>query len=212
MYSGRYFTPTAVPARVTVTLDRLAGVSPPTLCHVPRCFNHVVVSHLSPSGDRRWACHGKCHQSLAPVHLFLSDRHRASSNSRVTAQGPYKVSTPSAPLGIQAPSTPTRVSNCSLEPPNCSLPPDRVSAIVKRSSLWLARFRSDLVLCSLVSAPLHAPCRRFDPGGSLDRRVNCRCVSQPRWVGARRNTKGGETARGNHGLLVVLRPGRMRLQ
>jgi hypothetical protein len=35
-----------------------------------------------------------------------------------------------------------------------------------------------------------ANCRRFDPGGSLDRRVNCRCVSQPRWVGARRNTKG----------------------
>jgi hypothetical protein len=33
-------------------------------------------------------------------------------------------------------------------------------------------------------------CRRFDPGGSLDRRVNCRCVPQPRWVGARRNTKG----------------------
>jgi hypothetical protein len=32
-------------------------------------------------------------------------------------------------------------------------------------------------------------CRRFDPGGSLDRRVNCRCVSQPRWVGARRNTR-----------------------
>jgi hypothetical protein len=30
------------------------------------------------------------------------------------------------------------------------------------------------------------------PGGSLDRRVNCRCVSQPRWVGARWNTKGGE--------------------
>jgi hypothetical protein len=33
-------------------------------------------------------------------------------------------------------------------------------------------------------------CRRFDPGGSLDRRVNCRWVSQPRWVGARRNTWG----------------------
>jgi hypothetical protein len=42
-----------------------------------------------------------------------------------------------------------------------------------------------------------ANCRCFDPGGSLDRRVNCRCVSQPRWVGARRNTKGGETAKGN---------------
>jgi hypothetical protein len=36
----------------------------------------------------------------------------------------------------------------------------------------------------------HANCRRFDPGGSLDRRVNCRCVSQPRWVGARWNTRG----------------------
>jgi hypothetical protein len=41
-------------------------------------------------------------------------------------------------------------------------------------------------------------CRRFDPGGSLDRRVNCRCVSQPRWVGARRSTKGGRNRqRGN---------------
>jgi hypothetical protein len=30
----------------------------------------------------------------------------------------------------------------------------------------------------------------FRPRGSLDRRVNCRCVSQPRWVGARWNTRG----------------------
>jgi hypothetical protein len=29
------------------------------------------------------------------------------------------------------------------------------------------------------------------PRGSLDRRVNCCCVSQPRWVGARRSMKGG---------------------
>jgi hypothetical protein len=35
-----------------------------------------------------------------------------------------------------------------------------------------------------------ANCRRFDPGGSLDRRVNCRCMSQPRWVDARWNTRG----------------------
>jgi hypothetical protein len=41
-----------------------------------------------------------------------------------------------------------------------------------------------------------ANCRRFDPEGSLDRRVNCRCVSQPRWVGARWNTRG---KKGNHG-------------
>jgi hypothetical protein len=30
------------------------------------------------------------------------------------------------------------------------------------------------------------------PGGSLDRRANCRRVPQPRWVDARRNAKGGE--------------------
>jgi hypothetical protein len=43
----------------------------------------------------------------------------------------------------------------------------------------------------------------FRPRGSLDWRVNCRCVSLPRWVGARRNTRGkkGTTAR------VVLRQG-----
>jgi hypothetical protein len=37
-------------------------------------------------------------------------------------------------------------------------------------------------------------CRHFDPGGSLDRRVNCRRVSQPRWVGARWSTKGGRNS------------------
>jgi hypothetical protein len=38
-------------------------------------------------------------------------------------------------------------------------------------------------------------CRRFDPGGSLDRRVNCRRVPQPRWVGARWSAKGGRSRR-----------------
>jgi hypothetical protein len=52
-----------------------------------------------------------------------------------------------------------------------------------------------------------ANCRRFDPGGSLDRRVNFRCVPQPRWVSARQNTK-----RGKPRLRVALRPGWMRLQ
>jgi hypothetical protein len=37
-----------------------------------------------------------------------------------------------------------------------------------------------------------ANCRLFDTGGSLDRRVNCRRVSQPRWVGSRRSTKGAK--------------------
>jgi hypothetical protein len=62
-----------------------------------------------------------------------------------------------------------------------------------------------------------ANCRHFDPGGSLDRRVNCRRVPQPRWVGARRSTKGGnrrETGvKGKPAAFVfVPRPGRVRLQ
>jgi hypothetical protein len=38
-------------------------------------------------------------------------------------------------------------------------------------------------------------CRRFETRGSLDRRVNCRRVPQPRWVGARRSVKGGRSRR-----------------
>jgi hypothetical protein len=37
-----------------------------------------------------------------------------------------------------------------------------------------------------------ANCRHFETGGSLGRRVKCRCVPQPRWVGARPSAKGGE--------------------
>jgi hypothetical protein len=57
----------------------------------------------------------------------------------------------------------------------------------------------------------------FRPGGSLDRRVNCRRVPQPRWVGARRSAKGGnqrETGvKGKPAAFVfVPHPGRVRLQ
>jgi hypothetical protein len=38
-------------------------------------------------------------------------------------------------------------------------------------------------------------CRRFEPGGSLDRRVIYRRVPQPRWVSARRSAKGGRSRR-----------------
>jgi hypothetical protein len=61
-------------------------------------------------------------------------------------------------------------------------------------------------------------CRRFETGGSLDRRVNCRRVPQPRWVGARRSAKGGRSRRETGvkgetcGLRVCLAPGRVRLQ
>jgi hypothetical protein len=38
-----------------------------------------------------------------------------------------------------------------------------------------------------------ANCRRSETGGSLGRRVKCRRVPQPRWVGARRSMKWGTT-------------------
>jgi hypothetical protein len=40
-----------------------------------------------------------------------------------------------------------------------------------------------------------ANCRCFETGGSLDRRVKCRRMPQPRWVGARRSAKGGKGSR-----------------
>jgi hypothetical protein len=47
-------------------------------------------------------------------------------------------------------------------------------------------------------APIwRANCRRFETRGSLDRRVNCRRVPQPRWVGARRSAKGGRQPEGD---------------
>jgi hypothetical protein len=137
------------------TLDGVRHLA--ALRHVPRHFNHTVMTHVSPFGDRRWACHGNCHQSRAPVHLLLSDRHHASLNSLATIQEPYKLSTPSAPLGILASNPPARASNYSPEPTNCSFPPNRVSATVKRSSPCLARSRSVHALCSPVLVSLDSP-------------------------------------------------------
>ena len=65
-----------------------------------------------------------------------------------------------------------------------------------------------------------ANCRRFDPGGYLDRRVNCRRVPQPRWVDARQNAKGGrQQPEGDRRgrvepatFVLAPRPGRVRLQ
>jgi hypothetical protein len=63
-----------------------------------------------------------------------------------------------------------------------------------------------------VEAYVDDICRRFEPGGSLDRRVNCRRVPQPRWVGARRSEKEGRSQREigvkgeTHGLRVCPAP------
>jgi hypothetical protein len=63
-------------------------------------------------------------------------------------------------------------------------------------------------------------CRRFETGGSLSRRVKCRCVPQPRWVGARPSAKGGSEVAGDGrerggnlaAFVFVPRLGRVRLQ
>jgi hypothetical protein len=66
----------------------------------------------------------------------------------------------------------------------------------------------------------HANCRRFETGVSLGRRVKCRRVPQPRWVGARPSAKGGREVAGDGrerggnpaAFVFVPRPGRVRLQ
>ena len=82
-------------------------------------------------------------------------------------------------------------------------------------------FVNTQLFVSTQQAPTwRANCRRFEIGGSLDRRVNCRRVPQPRWVGARRSAKGGrkgsrsERERGGNpaAFVFVPRPGRVRLQ
>jgi hypothetical protein len=63
-------------------------------------------------------------------------------------------------------------------------------------------------------------CRRFETGGSLGRRVKCRRVPQPRWVGARPSAKGGSEVAGDGqerggnpaAFVFVPRPGQVRLQ
>jgi hypothetical protein len=73
-----------------------------------------------------------------------------------------------------------------------------------------------LLLCLLCDLYLSA----FRDRGSLGRRVKCRCVPQPRWVGARPSAKGGRKVAGDGrerggnpaAFVFVPRLGRVRLQ
>jgi hypothetical protein len=57
-----------------------------------------------------------------------------------------------------------------------------------RGRVGLCQGKADPSLMVSVGVP--------KPGGSLDRRVKCRRVPQPRWVDARRNAKGGKEVAG----------------
>jgi hypothetical protein len=156
--SGHCSAPTAVPAWVTADSDEPTGVSHlSTMRDVPWCLTMSQYLILHTPGDRRWARHGESHQSLTTVLSSLSDRHRAISNSRATTRGSYKLSIPSVPQGSQATNTPTRALNRPPELANSRFPPNRSKAPRGVTSLWPVRFRSDHVLCSLVSVPLCAP-------------------------------------------------------
>jgi hypothetical protein len=142
------------------------------LCHgraTPQANYHVALSHLRQPGRRWWSCHGNSHDLLAIVTLTLSGCHRAISNSRATAPISYKLSVPSAPLDCQAPNAPTRAFNCSPEPPNCSLPPNRFSASVKdyhRGQRVTGPFPISVPLfqCSDMSLKLIGPTNCTGPG------------------------------------------------
>jgi hypothetical protein len=76
-----------------------------------------------------------------------------------------------------------------------------LSLLVQRSAASHLEFVVPQALrCGGCSYPREwnrsSDCVGVSTRGSLDRRVNCRCVSQPRWVGARRDTKG-ENSKGN---------------
>ena len=88
---------------------------------------------------------------------LLSGRHRANSNSQAIAPKSYKLSTLSAPLGIQASNLPARASNYSPESPNLGFPPNRSETPRIVTSPWLARSKSVHALCSPVSVSLDSP-------------------------------------------------------
>jgi hypothetical protein len=63
-----------------------------------------------------------------------------------------------------------------------------------------------LFVNTLQAPTWRANCRHFESGGSPGRRVNCRRVPQPKWVGARRSAKGGGSRRETGVRGGILRP------
>jgi hypothetical protein len=92
-----------------------------------------------------------------PVHPLLSGHRASFPKLAATAHESYKLSVPSALQGIQAPSTPTRISNRSPENLNLGFPPNRSKTPREVTLPWLACSSSVHALCSPVSLPLCSP-------------------------------------------------------
>jgi hypothetical protein len=125
----------------------------PQMCHVVVLYHAVViVAHLNlpPQELLHWQSPRLSNQKLFP----LSGRRASFPKLAATARGSYNLSMPSAPLGIQEPSAPTRVSNRSPENPNLGFPPNQSKTPCDVSSPWLARFRSVHGFLTLVSVSL----------------------------------------------------------
>jgi hypothetical protein len=119
-------------------------------------FNHVAVHCLSMSIRRRWSCHGKVHESLAPVASSLSDRQRNIFKLNATTLESYKLSVSLDPLCSQAPNAPTRASDYPPDSPNLRLPPNRSRTTYWVSSPWPTPYRSVHALSFLFLVPLCA--------------------------------------------------------
>jgi hypothetical protein len=150
--------PATVFAWLTTDSDKLTGVNPlPLGCHVPRRSTSsrwlALACPVITGGQATVKATNRLRQ-CSP--LSRSGRQRAIPNSRATALGPYKLSVPSAPLGSQAFSAPTRVSDCPPESSNLRFPPNRSRTLYCVCSPWLALYRSVHVFLALVSTSLYA--------------------------------------------------------
>jgi hypothetical protein len=125
------------------------------MCHAVVLYHAIViVAHLDLPPQE--LLHRQSPQ-LSNQKLFpLSGRRASFPILATTAHGSYKLSVPSTPLGIQATSAPTRVSNHPPELANSRFPPNRSRAPREVTSPWPACYRSVHVRCSLVSVTLYA--------------------------------------------------------
>jgi hypothetical protein len=123
----------------------------PTTPNVPHRSPLPCYSNCGASGFTASRAIAPAIATTEKLELFpLSGRRASFPKLAATAHGSYKLSVPSAPLGIQATSAPTRVSNRSPENPNLGFPPNQSKTPCGVSSPWLPRFWSVLGFLTLI--------------------------------------------------------------